>query len=341
MATPPSQIKLIVRRNSVDGVFLTPRRFAPKTLFMPSTSWILTEPYAGLQAQALGLAEAAGFSPTVVDLNPKPPLGLLAPSLWPAPLRTVGLKERPSGILFTAGGTGAAVGAALRRAGTRVVQVQHPRMSLKKFDVVVANVHDEITGPNVIVTRTALHRARPEVLEAARQKWTPRFSHLPRPLMAVLVGGSNGRFKLDEAQGLQLARNLAGVMARDRVGIVLTTSRRTAPDVHESLRGVLAPLGAYIWDGLLENPYYGMLACADVIVVTVDSISMVSEAIATRAPVLLADLPGKSRRNTLFLKQFLDDGRVRPFAGRMDWWPVSPIDDTQEAAAQVRQRLGL
>jgi hypothetical protein len=33
---------------------------------MPPASCILSEPYAGLQAQALGLAEAAGLAPGVV-----------------------------------------------------------------------------------------------------------------------------------------------------------------------------------------------------------------------------------------------------------------------------------
>ena len=46
----------------------------------------------------------------------------------------------------------------------------------------------------------------------------------------------------------------------------------------------LAPLGAWIWDMEGDNPYFGLLALADVIVATLDSISMVSEAAATHAP---------------------------------------------------------
>jgi mitochondrial fission protein ELM1 len=307
---------------------------------MPAESWILTEPYAGLKAQALGLAEATGLSPTVVELNPRPPYSWFSASLWPSPLRAVGLRDAPAGLLFTAGGTGAAVGAALRRAGTQVVQVQNPRMNLQKFDLVVANTHDRISGPNVIVTRNALHRARPHVLEEARRLWAPRFAHLPRPLVTVLVGGSNGRFKLGAEQAGALGRSLAALVTRDKVGIVLSTSRRTSPEAHESLLVRVESLGGWVWDGQGENPYYGMLACADVIIVTVDSISMISEAVATSAPVLLADLPGKSRRSRLFLRDLLYEGRVRYFAGRMDWWPVTPLDDTPGVAQEVRRRLG-
>ena len=107
------------------------------------------------------------------------------------------------------------------------------------------------------------------------------------------------------------------------------------------LAETLAPLGGYVWDGSGDNPYFGMLALADAIVVTMDSVSMVSEAVATTAPVMLARLPGRSRRNALFTEALLRDGRVREFAGRLELWPVTPLDDTAEAAAEMCRRLGL
>jgi mitochondrial fission protein ELM1 len=308
---------------------------------MPPESLIYSEPYAGLQAQALGLAEAAGFAPKIVELRPRALYAAVPPALWPEPLGAVNLKNPPKGLAFTVGGMGGAVGAALHKRGNQVVQIQHPRMDLKKFDLVVVNQHDEITGPNVIVTRTALHRATPERLAAERAIWLPRFAHLPRPLVAVLVGGSNGRFRLEAAEGTSLARSLVALMTYDKAGLLVTPSRRTASSVRDALQVSLAPRGAWIWDMQGENPYFGMLACADIIVATMDSISMVSEAVATSVPVLLAELPGKSRRNGLFLEMLNETGRTRQFFGRVEYWPVKPIDDTQAAAAEVRRRLGL
>ncbi len=306
---------------------------------MAPTSFILSEPYAGLQAQALGLAEAAGLAPSIIELHPRRIYAWLAANLWPEPLAAVDLKNPPSGMILTVGGTGAAVGAALKRRGNAVIQIQNPRMKLNKFDVIVANLHDEITGPNVIVTRTALHRATPERLAAAQAEWAPRFAHLPRPLVAVLVGGSNGRYRLEAAEGTALARSLAGMMRRDKIGLMLTPSRRTAQSARDALYQTLEPLGAWIWNMQGDNPYFGMLACADMIVATIDSISMVSEAVATRAPVLLAELPGKSRRISLFNDMLLESGRARQFCGQVEYWPVQPMDDTAEAAAKVRKAL--
>ncbi len=306
-----------------------------------TSACILSEPYAGLQSQALGLAEAAGLSPGMLALHPRWPWRMLPAASWPAPLHAVGLRAAPAELLFTPGGVAGAVGAAFRRQGARVVQVQNPRMALEKFDLVVANRHDGLEGPNVIVTRTALHRANAVRLAAAAAIWAPRLAHLPRPLVAVLVGGSNGRFRLEAAEGERLAADLAGMMARDRPGVALTPSRRTAPAVRQALQRELAPRGAWIWDMEGDNPYFGLLALADVIVATLDSISMVSEAVATSAPVLVAELPGRSKRISLFLRGLFKEDRVRVFAGRLKTWPVQPIDDTGMAGAEIAHRLGL
>ena len=243
-------------------------------------------------------------------------------------------------MIVGAGGVAAAVGAALRGAGRQVVQVQHPRMDPRRFDLVVVNRHDGLTGRNVIVTRTALHRATSARLAEAAAIWAPRLAHLPRPLVAVLVGGSNGRFRLDAPVAAGLASQLAEMMDHDHVGLALTPSRRTDPAARAAFAAALAPRGAWLWDMAGDNPYFGLLALADAVVVTMDSVSMVSEAVATAAPVLLARLPGRSRRIGLFLDGLLADGRVRWFGGRLDRWPVAPLDDTADAAAEMRRRLG-
>lgn len=308
------------------------------------TSWILSEDYAGLHAQALGLAEAAGLSSELRPLALRPIWRHVPETLWPAPLAALApgvLRGEPPDIIIACGGMGSVVGAALFRRGQTVVQVQSPSVRPDRFDVVVVNRHDELTGPNVIVTRTALHRVTAARLAAAAELWRDRFAHLPRPLVAVLVGGSNGRFRLDATVGGKLAADLAAMMCRDKVGIMVTPSRRTDPQVTRILTAALAPLGGWIWDGIGENPYFGMLALADVIIPTMDSVSMVSEAVATSAPVLFAELPGKSRRIGLFLNGLIGDRRIRPFRSRMDTWEVSPIDDTALAGAEMINRLGL
>jgi hypothetical protein len=309
----------------------------------PPSSWILAEPYAGLQSQGLGLAEAAGLAPELRVLQPRTPWKWFAAKLWPNPAAALPpetLAPPVPDIIFGCGGTGAAVAASLRAPDKKIIAVQHPRIDIRQFRLVVVNRHDGLTGPNVLVTRTALHRITDERLAAARVQWGDRFPHLPRPLVAVLLGGSNGRFRLDLRIAAELAANLAEMARHDHVGLVVTPSRRTDPAVTRLLSEVLNPLGAWVWDGTGENPYFGMLALSDMIIVTEDSVSMISEAVATTAPVMIARLPGRSRRIGQFVADMLASGRVKEFSGRYEPWPVTPMNDTQEAAAEMRRRLG-
>lgn len=306
------------------------------------SSWVVSQGLAGLNAQALGLAEAAGLAHEMRVLRPAAPWKWVPARLWPNPAAVARSLVAPwPDLVIGAGGMAGAVLARLRRPSLPVVQVQNPRMDISRFDLIIANRHDELTGPNVFVVRTALHRATPERLAAEAEAWRERLAPFKRPLVAVLLGGNNGRYRLDRAVGARLAEQLAGMARRDGVGIVVTPSRRTDPAVTAVIRQALAPVGGWVWDFQGDNPYFGILGSADLIIVTQDSVSMISEAAATAAPVMVAPLPGRSRRQTLFLETMMREGRIRPFEGRFTSWPVTPLDDTQAAAAELRRRLGL
>ncbi len=318
-------------------------RRAPQSRAIMVDARIICTDLAGLRAQALGLAEAAGLAPDLRPLSFRPPWRHIPTNFWFKPRWAVGeeLFAAPlPPVVIGAGGAGARVAAALRSQDVRAVAIQHPRMALSRFDAILAGRHDGIEGPNVIVTRTALHRVTQARLRAERDIWAPRFAHLPRPLVAVLLGGSNGRYRFEAAEAKPLAAQLAGVV-RQGAGLMITPSRRTAPEVMAILRSALEPLGAWIWDFTGENPYFGMLACADAIIATADSVSMVSEAVATSVPVFLARLPGKSARIGAFMDALVDDGRVRDFAGRLELWDTAALDDTEWAGQELRRRLGL
>jgi mitochondrial fission protein ELM1 len=305
--------------------------------------WIICEDLAGLRSQALGLAEAAGLSPEVRDLQPPAPWKWIAAKFWPNPLAKVAdaVQAPLPSLAIGCGGMAGVVLAALRRKSMQVVQVQNPRMDIARFDLIIANRHDDLTGPNVFVTRTALHRVTTARLVAEAHLWRAQLAAFRRPLVAVLLGGNNGRYRLDLAAGARLAANLARMAERDKVGVVVTPSRRTDPAVTQLIRTALAPSGGWVWDSCGENPYFGMLALADLIIVTQDSVSMISEAAATNAPVMFAPLPGSWRRQELFLKPLLDEDRIRRFEGRFSTWPVVPLNDTPLAAAEMRRRLGI
>ena len=158
--------------------------------------WIISEGLAGLQAQAIGLAEAAGLPHELRDSEAGRALEMDCREAVaePAGRGGRGADGAAAPLVIGCGGMAGAVLAALRRQSMRVVQVQNPRMDIGRFDLIIANHHDELTGPNVFVTRTALHRVTPGAPGRGGDSLARPVRALPRPLVAVLLGGSNGRY---------------------------------------------------------------------------------------------------------------------------------------------------
>jgi hypothetical protein len=82
-----------------------------------------------------------------------------------------------------------------------------------------------------------------------------------------------------------------------------------------------------------------ILADADIIVATGDSISMISEAAMTDAALYIADLPETSGpRHRAFHDSLYRAGQARPFGATLDSFARSPLDETARIAAAIRDR---
>lgn len=311
------------------------------------TAWVLSDGKPGMENQCLGLAEALGLDPAVKRIAPRFPWSALPPQLWLAPLCAAGPKGDPVAppwpdLLIATGRQTVAVALAIRAASggrTFCVQIQNPTMARDRFDLLAIPAHDRVTGPNVIATAGALHRVTAAKLADAAERFRPALAHLPRPLVAVLVGGSNGIYQMTEAGTRTLADGLRALCRDHGAGLCVTASRRTGAANEKILRDALEGLPAVFWDGTGENPYFAYLGLADAIVVTEDSVSMVTEAASTGKPVHVAALEGGSAKFARFHDSLRDAGATRRFAGRLESWAYQPVDDTARVAAEVRRRL--
>ncbi len=310
-------------------------------------AWVLTDGKTGTRNQALGLAEAVGVAFTEKHVHSALPWRWLPPALWPPGVLGVGrgdALEPPWPALVISSGE-RAVGPALairKRAGGAVfsVHIQHPRVNPGGFDLVVVSAHDRLSGPNVRVTLGALNRITTAKLEAAGAQFRDSFAHLPRPLVAVLVGGSNQVYRMSPAVISRLARDLADLARDGGAGLLVTTSRRTGRQAGQALRDALDGLPVWFWDGGGENPYFAFLALAETIVVTADSVSMVSEAASTGKPVYVVALEGGERgKFARFHEAFRDAGITRPFNGKLESWRYDPLRETADIAAEIKRRI--
>ena len=123
--------------------------------------------------------------------------------------------------------------------------------------------------------------------------------------------------------------------------LLVTPSRRTGIDTVAALARTIEDVPHLLWDGAGDNPYFAFLALADAIVVTEDSVNMVTEAAGTGKPVYVQKLPGRSTRLARFHRLMQERGATRPFEGRLESWSYQPINDTGTVASAIRRALGL
>jgi len=290
------------------------------------------------------------LEPRIFRAAPRFPWSILPPQFWIAPLNALG----PSGdqlappwpdLLIATGRQTVAPALALKRLQQDqmvAVQLQNPVVGTGRFDLVISSAHDRLAGANVLSTLGALHRVTPERLAEEAALFRSRYEHLPRPLVAVMLGGNNRQFRMSAASADRLGDLLAAACKGHGAGLVITASRRTSAENMQRIRQKLdgcATNSWDIWDGTGVNPYFGMLGLADHMVVTGDSVNMVSEATATGKPVHVYQLDGGSQKFTRFHDAFVAHGITRPFDGTLQDWSYTPPDDVTRAAARVRDLL--
>lgn len=305
---------------------------------LPSCWVVVEEGLAGTENQCLGVAQALGVVPEVRRIRLREPWRSLSPWLggpqdwsfrpplrppWPDLLLASGRKSIIASLYVK------------KRSGGKVftVQIQDPRMDPGRFDLVAVPGHDPTRGDNVVVTTAAPNLITKQRLEEAYHRFSFLMG-LPRPRVAVLIGGSTKVFSLTAGVTRALAERLGAIEG----GLMITASRRTGAENTLYLREALQGKKTYFWDGRGENPYMGFLAWADAIVVTSDSVSMLSEACSTGKPVYLMALEGQSRRLGAFHKSIIDKGMVRNFEGKIEEWHYPPLDDAGLVARAIRAR---
>lgn len=341
---------------TADDKTAAPQPYGPEIPAGDRICWVITDDRVGTINQAVGLAEAVGFPFEHKIIVLRQPWRSLPPTFWPPGV--FGLKTGESAALtppwpdlvISCGRKAIGPALAVKRASggkAKAVHIQHPHMPLKRFDLVAVPGHDNLTGTNVIVTTGAIHRVSKTKLAAAKADFAGRFDHLPRPLIAVLIGGSNKAFTMTHAIAERMAADISALADRLGAGLLVTASRRTGTRNEAVLRQVLRGSNVFFWDGTGENPYFGFLAQADAILVTGDSVNMVSEAASSGKPVFIIPLEtargaGRAAKKfNRFRKQVMEAGAARMFGDSIDLddQPV-PLDETARVAAAVKKLFG-
>ena len=314
----------------------------------PLTIWTMTSGGAGMKSQVNGLANAIALK-IPVDIIEKT-IALkwwakpLPGHLTPCPLKSTRPPLTPPwpDLLITSGRRTSAASIAIGRASngkTYRVHLQNPQTPLHHFDLVCPMAHDQLhndqTAPTNLTTTTALHKITTQDLTNAAAEWAPiwqqRLNREGRgPILGILLGGKNKNAGFDQTRCNALIKLIHRAINEQDAEVFITPSNRTEAFVIKSLRQEFSNhANVWIWDQTGKNPYHAILATADHLLVTSDSVSMISESLYTDRPVHIFPLSNIRRRHRLFLDILAKEQQIQTAATEVNFSVKSsrpPID---------------
>ncbi|NRA73263.1 MAG: mitochondrial fission ELM1 family protein [Rickettsiales bacterium] len=318
------------------------------------TCWVITNGSAGTVSQALGLAQAIGFKeikqkifkanftfsliPSIAHIFLKRFLSSDSDKLekpWPDVIIGCGRRVIPF-LLYIKKTT---------KGKTYCIYVQDPRISTKYFDLIVKMQHDPIKGDNVITTDFSLNLVNRKRLISELKKYKRKFTKFSAPYFTILIGGNTKRYKMSDKAIQDLLNKIKKIIKLCSGSVLITTSRRTPNLVTKTLMNDFSKNNkVYITtpnskDG---NLYFAMLALAEKVFVTNDSVNMISEACACEKPVYILELFDISLGKTEeFLHTLNSKNLIKTFNGRLSKSTNRAIfcNNNELIAKKIKNRL--
>jgi mitochondrial fission protein ELM1 len=285
---------------------------------------------------------------------------------WPDLVISAGMRNEPVGrwIQNQAGGH------------TRLVHIGRPWARPENFDLLITTPQYRLPqAENILHNTTTLHRVTADRLALEADRWRSHYAHLSTPNIGVILGGNSGPYTFGVQAAAHMAKQVSELARKKNASLLVTSSARTLTRALRSFeQNLTVPYELYRWHpGGSDNPYFGILGLSDALVVTADSISMLSEACATGKAVYMAEMGAYgypmrqdsgmpvdfrlsaltyswmmrfghqrlSRDLRLVHSALLEQGRAVWLGDEFDKAPVLPAEsDMQRAVARVRSLFG-
>lgn len=171
-----------------------------------------------------------------------------------------------------------------------------PGFPYKNFDLIAAPEHDnksEAKHKNLLTTIGTPHKLTDELLQKEHGKFAEQFSCLPDFKISIIIGGNCKGINFTEQHANEMVEKISQLARYFNAGLIISTSRRTPKEFEEILFNKLAEFPHYFYsfndnvNSNVSNPYIAMLAHANLIIVTGDSMSMCSEVCFAGKPVFI------------------------------------------------------
>ena len=320
------------------------------------TAWVISDGTKGMEVQSIGLATRMGLDLTIIRLSPPsllhsmPRMGALPLMGLPQAIKPYAEKGWPD-VIITTGKRMAGLSILLRRLSkgqSKTIHIQDPKLPPRLFDVMIVPSHDKCRGDNVLVTTGSLNALTPEKIKTAASDVPELITILPKPLIVFMIGGSNRRYSVGEAELYRLGEYASALAHATESSVAFVPSRRSSELAAQCIRkmmgrGLITTPSYWIWDpDEDDNPYPGILEHAAAVVVTSDSVNMTCEACLSGKPVYRYDFREEQGRIGLFHRVMDEGGYTRPLepitASTFPGEAGQYLDETSRIAATLTGR---
>ncbi len=304
---------------------------------------LLTEGLHGMISQVEGLAKALDldYFHEKVELNS--PWNLIPPSLTPKKKFIFKNQiNKEYDVIISCGRKSIIPSIVLKKNSNKKIvniHIQNPKVSLENFDIVVAPDHDSLDGPNVLISKGAIHYLTLEEIEKAKDYLVSKIEK-QKEVVTLILGGPTKYYNYDNESMIQIFSKINKQILEKNMQLIIIPSNRTPEKIIQFAKEYFNK-NRLIIDNVDKQAYLSSLALAKYIVVTCDSSSMISEAALTGKPVYVAMIP--AMRNDKRFKKFRDllesMNIIRKLEDSLDTWSYEKLDETNRIAKQIKEKL--
>ena len=276
----------------------------------------------GMQSQSIALAKSIGLDYKLIEIRPFW-LSRIFPVLFagrfsiPLSSNDKILHSYQSKILLTCGSRMAGISIGLKRylkkknTNLFTIHIQNPKLSMKNFDILVVPEHDNIKGDNIILSRGSLHEINEETLKKFHKKISSITLKNIKNHIVVLVGGNTKNQKVSEYISNNFVNEIKRIQTIFQSKIIICPSRRT-PNflINKLIEARIQNCDVTQITNELENPYPGIMFNSKFILVTTDSINMLSESTDTGKPVFIFDLFKPRNKKYSYISSLIDNKKL-------------------------------
>ncbi len=189
-------------------------------------------------------------------------------------------------------------------------------LSTKRFDLVIIPKHDNPPKvENILITEGALNSIDADYIKSESEKLiqSPLLrSPLSEVCLGLLLGGDAKRFSLSAEAVSEVIRQIKSASLKLDADILVTTSRRTSRELEKIVKKEFqnyprCKVMILANEKNIPEALGGILGLSKVVVISPESISMISEAVNSQKYVLVFKHPKLSRKHKAFLEYFAEN----------------------------------